>query len=241
MITPNHFLFAATRSGARTRRRAPLRVAAKLLPLSALFLTGCHFGMAIPEDWQRVESPPRAKAPGAEGKMQVILCFSNWLSNHSVMRLECPGRPTLFWDPGGFFAQRDANAERNHDVLRGDVPTPAEWWAFRRDMCSEGFHYVYEWDLTKASAQAKHDALLNLEDDFETDAGGGDCSRAVSAFLQRFATDQVWIPQHWGFPHELGWHLFAQPVDRLRVFRRHQDGEQVYVRNERRLAERTTE
>jgi hypothetical protein len=198
----------------------------EVILLGALMLTGCHGGMAIPGTWTPASLVDVNNSES--GRMQVILCFGPVFSNHSVLRLECPDRPPLLWDPGGMYGTSDPTIERVRDVVHTNVPTAQQFWAYRRDACGEEFHYIYEWDLDEASAKAKYDVLLGQTDDFETGSAGGMCCKAICSFLNRYASDQVTVPANWTFPHDLGRHLFTQPVDRLRVFRKGET-QKVYV------------
>lgn len=202
----------------------------------ALCMGGCHGGLRVPADWvqqsvARLDEVQHASAlNGEHGRMQVILCFGLVLDNHSVLRLECPGREPLFWDPGGIYGEGDERVGRRLDVLRHGAPTAEQWWEFRRDGFAEYFHLVYEWELSRASAEAKYAALTPdsvPSGTFNPDAGGGACCRALCRFLQLHAADEMTVPRIWTFPHKLGEHLWTQRPDRVIVFDR-EHGRRVF-------------
>jgi len=101
-----------------------------LLPLLAA-LCGCHGGLHIPPGWRDVGNPPTDDP--SLGRMQVILCFGTFTSNHSAVRLECPGRAPILWDPGGMWGKTKPEYKRSRDIVYARVPTIDEWWIFRRD------------------------------------------------------------------------------------------------------------
>lgn len=198
---------------------------------------GCHGGLSIPIGWNQASSHQVDFADnstrrtdwdesGEPGRLQVIICYGRVFSNHAALRLTCPGKRVLFWDPGGYYGEKDPSAGRDRDLILLKPPTLRQWWRYRKMGCKEPFMLVFEWELPAVSALSLHHALLSTDghtgdssDRFQRDAPGLFCCIAVCDYLQRFASSIIDVPRRWLMPHDLGQHLWSQSPHRVYLFR----------------------
>lgn len=204
--------------------------------------TGCHHAGIAPAGW--VDSPydfaqESGPASGPEsdatlngygrpsGRLQVFTCYGAILSNHTALRLETPGKPTLMWDPGGTYKLDDPDYARKYDVLTRNAPSIEQWWFYRGQQCNEPTMHMYEWLIDEDQAKRLHTILLTRHDPldetqiFMPDAGGLACCKRVSEFLSRFADGKPDIKEYYFWPHKLGDHLWTQAPHRVVIFRKH--------------------
>ena len=202
------------------------RIAVIGLVISAL--CGCHYGVPAPDGW--VGRPVDLRQADSDhldtrGRLQVLIHYGYMYSNHSTLRLTCPGKPVLFWDPGGTYGDEDPSHGRKRDLLFVKPPTVMQWWKYRNKSCNEPIMAVYEWDLPDELARRLHATLLNGTDEshpqgyFHSDIAGWACCVAICDFLMRFADDRLTIPRTWMLPRNLGRHLWTQSPDRVHIFR----------------------
>jgi len=183
-------------------------------------------GVPVPKGWVEQVEMVAGDGPGNDrGLLQVIISYGYMYSNHTGLRLTCPGRVQLFWDPGGIYKEDDPSYGRRDDLILGKPPTIEQWWAYRTQSCHEPIMAVYEWDLSSQSAEALYGVLINGTDAdhpagyFHSDVASWYCCVAVSDFLMRFAKHELAVPRTWMLPLNLGKHLWTQSPDRVRIFR----------------------
>jgi hypothetical protein len=161
--------------------------------------------------------------------LQVIIVYGPWWCHHSALRLVCPDRPVLFWDPGGSYGIFHQEDIRSKDLIRIDPPDLEAYLQFTWEFSSVEVE-VFEWDLTTEQAGELYDVLLNGTDKnhpagkFSTTTMGGFCCVALSDFLHRFAKKTMNVPKSFFFPHDLARVLYTQSPRRVLAFRR---GKQV--------------
>ncbi len=161
--------------------------------------------------------------------LQVIIVYGPWWCHHSALRLVCPGRPVLFWDPGGSYGISHKEEIRSKDLIRIDPPDLEAYLQFAWQFSSVEVE-VFEWDLPTEQAGELYDVLLNGTDKnhpagkFSTATMGGFCCVALSDFLHRFAKKTMNVPKSYFFPHDLARVLYTQSPRRVLAFRR---GKQV--------------
>ena len=191
-----------------------------------LFACGCHAGRPqVPEGWSAIpESIDQRPAVGRHDRLQVIICYGRFFSNHSTVRLSGPGHEVLFWDPGGIYKADDPQYVRRGDLLLDRTPDLDEWWRYRSEGCREPFMKVFEWDLDPLESARLHEALhvgsrfSKDPDDFQTETSGGFCCIAVSEYLRRFAAPRIAVTSRYFWPHKLAQHLWSQAPDCVRVY-----------------------
>jgi hypothetical protein len=192
------------------------------------FLVGCIHAPAPyrPSNW--VNRPIDLKSvadPPDQPLLQIIIVYGPAWDHHSALRLVCPGRPVLFWDPGGSYGTTFPEDVRSKDLIKINPPDLEAYlqhiWHF-----SSVEVEVFEWDLKPEHARELYNVLLNGTDKnhpagrFTTTTLGMFCTVAVSDFLHRFATKTMTVPKSYFFPHNLAKVLYTQSPKRVLAFRR---------------------
>ncbi len=191
-------------------------------------VAGCFHGPAPyrPKSW--IATPiDKASVPNRQNEplLQVIIVYGPAWCHHTALRLECPGRPVLFWDPGGSYGVSDAMDVRSRDLILVNPPDVETYLQFMWKHSSKEVE-VFEWDLKQRQATGLYDVLLHGtgKDDpggkFSTLTLGLLCSVAVSDFLHRFAKETMDVPRSFFAPHDLARVLYTQSPKRVLVFRR---------------------
>lgn len=199
-----------------------------LLLLTSL-LAGCIHAPAPyrPTDWvnhridlEFVADPPR------QSILQVIIVYGDLWSHHTALRLVHPGRPVLFWDPGGGYGVDLPEDVRSKDLIRINPPDLETYLQHLWQHSSREVE-VFEWDLKPEEARDLYDVLLNGTDKnhpagrFTTSTMGLFCAVAVSDFLHRFAGKTLTVPKSFFLPENLARVLYTQSPKRVLAFRRH--------------------
>jgi hypothetical protein len=194
----------------------------------AFLFAGCIHMPAphLPSSWNGMAVEPVcfADIPG-KGRLQIIVAYGPIVENHVALRLVCPGRQVIFWDPGGIYNLKKAPHTRRDDLIVVDPPDLVTYLEFRERFDDEIVE-IFEWELETDQAVRLHDILENGTDEnhpgglFKTDTAGFFCSSAVSSFLKRFASDVVTVSDIYFWPNDLARELYTQNPDRVLFFRR---------------------
>ena len=197
------------------------------LLLSVLSMGGCFHstGPDVPLGWtgQRAALAMLNDKPG-QGRLEIITCYSPPLFSHAALRLVCPDRPVIFWDPGGDFAKDKGPGGRAHDLIT-NPPTLPQYLAYREILDDSGGE-IFQWDLSPKIALRLHDVLNNGTPDdgpggaFTTNAIGLQCAWSISGFLRRFAPEVLSINENYFYPYSLAQQLWNPHPDRVLVYRR---------------------
>ena len=203
-----------------------------ILLLFVSLLAGCIHAPAPhrPNNWvnNRIDLKSVANPPD-QPLLQVIIVYGPWWDHHSALRLVCPDRPVLFWDPGGSYGITFPTEVRSKDLIRINPPDLEMYLRHVWNFSSVEVE-VFEWDLKPEHANELYDALVNGTDKkhpagrFGTMTMGGLCCVALSDFLHRFATKTMTVPRSYFFPYNLAGVLYTQSPKRVLAFRR---GKQV--------------
>jgi hypothetical protein len=198
------------------------------LLLSVCLPVGCIHAPAPyrPTSWvnARIDMKSVADIPN-QPLLQVIIVYGPWWDHHSALRLVCPDRPVLFWDPGGSYGTTLPEDVRSKDLIRINPPD-LEMYLRHVWNYSSAEVEVFEWDLSLEHAHELYDVLSNgtnkshPEGRFTTTTMGGFCCIALSDFLHRFATKTMTVPKSFFFPHNLARVLYTQSPKRVLAFRR---------------------
>ncbi len=180
----------------------------------------------LPSSWKgmAVEPVNFADNPG-KGRLQIIVAYGLLVENHVALRLVCPGRQVIFWDPGGEYNLKKAPHTRRDDLIVVDPPDLLTYLEFR-DRFNDEVVEIFEWELEADHAMRLYDILNYGTDEnhpgglFKTDTAGFFCSIAVSSFLKRFASDVVTVSDTYFWPNDLARELYTQNPDRVLFFRR---------------------
>ena len=195
-------------------------------------LAGCIHAPAPyrPNNWvnHRIDLKSVADPPN-QPLLQVIIVYGPWWDHHSALRLVCPDRPVLFWDPGGSYGITFPTEVRSKDLIRVNPPDLKMYLQHVWNFSSVEVE-VFEWDLKPEHATELYDVLVNGTDKkhpagrFRTMTMGGFCCVSLSDFLHRFATKTMNVPRTYFFPYSLARVLYTQSPKRVLAFRR---GKQV--------------
>jgi hypothetical protein len=198
------------------------------LLLIICLLVGCVHAPAPyrPSLWENAPIDMISVAdPPDQPLLQVIIVYGPAWDHHSALRLVCPGRPVLFWDPGGGYGVDLPEDVRSKDLIRINPPDLETYvrhiWRF-----SSLEVEVFEWDLKPEVARDLYDVLLNGTDKnhpagrFTTTTMGLFCTVAASDFLHRFAGKTLTVPKSFFFPEHLARVLYTQSPKRVLAFRR---------------------
>jgi len=151
----------------------------------------------------------------------------------TALRLVTPGKPDVFWDPGGGYGTGPGDDVRRKDLIVVDPPDLETYLPFRWENFDAAVE-VFEWDLETEYAGKLYKILTQGTDEnhpagrFYTQSIGLMCSIAVSDFLNRFATELMDVPETFFWPHRLAQVLYTQSPDRVLVFRRREQP-MVYI------------
>ncbi len=196
--------------------------------LLLILLVGCVHGPARyrPASWDHARIDPKSIADTPnQPLLQVIIVYGPWWCHHSALRLVCPDRPVLFWDPGGSYGVFHQEEIRSRDLIVKDPPDLRTYLQFTWKYSSVEVE-VFEWDLGLEHAHELYDILSNGTNKnypagkFKTATMGGRCSVALSDFLHRFANKIMTVPKSYFLPHDLARVLYTQSPKRVLAFRR---------------------
>jgi hypothetical protein len=226
MVTGDHMETRSEFAG-KTKHIKPYLIPALLLIVC--LQTGCIHAPASyrPNSWVHTPIDMKSVAdPPNQSLLQVIIVYGPAWDHHSALRLVCPGRPVLFWDPGGGYGIDLPEVVRSKDLIKVNPPDLQTYiqhiWHFSSIEVE-----IFEWDLKPEHAHELYDVLLIGSDKnhsagrFTTSTIGLFCTVAVSNFLHRFAGKTMTVPKTFFFPHSLARVLYTQSPKRVLAFRRH--------------------
>ncbi len=225
MVTGDHMETRSEFAG-KTKHIKSYFISALLLIIC--LLVGCVHALAPsrPNSWVHTPIDMKSVAdPPDQPLLQVIIVYGPAWDHHSALRLICPSRPVLFWDPGGGYGVDLPEDVRSRDLIRINPPDLETYlqhiWHF-----SSLEVEVFEWDLKPEEARELYDVLLNGTDKnhpssrFTTTTIGLFCSVAISDFLHRFASKTLTVPKSFFLPEHLARVLYTQSPKRVLAFRR---------------------
>jgi len=205
-----------------------------ILILFSCLIIGCIHAPAPNRPTYWINTPINLKSAGDppnQPLLQVIIVYGPAWCHHSALRLVCPDRPVLFWDPGGSYGLFHQEDIRSRDLILISPPDLETYLQFTWIYSSVEVE-VFEWDLTIEHALEMYDVLLKGTDKnhpagrFTTPTMGGFCSVVLSDFLHRFAAKTMTVPESFFFPHDLARVLYTQSPKRVLAFRR---GKQIML------------
>ena len=225
MVTGDHM---ETRSEFAGKKKQIKSYFISALLLIICLLVGCVHAPAPsrPNSWVHTPIDMKSVAdPPHQPLLQVIIVSGPAWDHHSALRLVCPGRPVLFWDPGGGYGAGLPEDVRSRDLIRINQPDLETYlqhiWHF-----SSLEVEVFEWGLKPEDAAELYGVLLTGTDKnhpsgrFTTTTMGFFCTVAVSDFLHRFAGKTLTVPKSFFLPEHLARVLYTQSPKRVLAFRR---------------------
>ena len=205
------------------------------LVLLTCLLMGCFHAPASyrPHTWEHTPIDMQSVTDlSGQSLLQVIVVYGHLWSNHSALRLVCPDRPVVFWDPGGSYGNNFPEEVRFKDLIKVNPPDLGMYLQEHIWNHTSVEVEVFEWDLKPEYAHELYDVLVNGTDKnhpagrFTTATLGMFCTVKVSDFLHRFAGKTMIVPKSYLFPHNLAKVLYTQSPKRVLSFRR--DKQTVY-------------
>lgn len=201
----------------------PLLLLAVLTLLTGAAVGGCASARpAPPAEWAeyRAEHTDPDAFDRSDPAMQVLICYGRTHGTHTGLRVLRPGRETIFWDPAGQYGRGREDLRRSRDVFASGAPTIREYVHWRFEGAGDAAVALFEWRLPAERAERFAAILTHEADgiDFETTTVGLFCCRAVCRFLERYAPEEMHIPQRWIRPEDLGAHLWSQNPSRVGLF-----------------------
>ena len=210
------------------KRHAKIRSILALVLLTCL-LAGCLHAPASdrPRTWKHAPIDMQSTRDLPEqALLQVIIVYGHLWGNHSALRLLCPDRPVVFWDPGGSYGDTFPEDVRFKDLIKVNPPDLEMYLQEHIWNHTSVEVEVFEWDLTPEYARELYDVLVNGTNRkhpagrFTTATLGMFCTVKVSDFLHRFAGKTMIVPKSYLFPHNLAKVLYTQSPKRVLSFRR---------------------
>jgi hypothetical protein len=206
----------------RNKEHAKIRSIPIVVLLISL-LTGCIQGPAFyrPRTWEHtpIDMKSITDHPG-QSLLQVIVVYGHFSGHHTALRLVCPDRPVVFWDPGGSYGDTFPEDVRTKDLIKVNPPDLKMYLQHVWNRTSVEVE-VFEWDLQPEYALELYDVLINGTGKdhpagrFTTTGIGLFCTYKVSDFLHRFAGKTVVVPKAVFRPHNLAKVLYTQSPKRV--------------------------
>ena len=207
---------------------------------------GCCFHRSyppmLPESWNANECNPKSLDDNPEqARLHVMVMYHKASCKHTALRLYCPSKGPLFWDPAGAFAtqirylgpaarhnrdfatKRYMDAERRDDVMSDKVPSLQQYLDWRKTINTHAVE-IFEFNITDSEAEELYTILRygtkrsHPKGRFSTKAIGLTCGLSVARFLHRFAEDVVEVDTVF-FPHNLAKQLYEKNPDRVIIYR----------------------
>ena len=222
------------------------RILTVLLLLAVGINAGCCFHRSyppmLPKSWNANECDAKSldDIPG-HAKLHVMVMYHTTSCKHTALRLYCPSKGPLFWDPAGAFAtqirylgpaarhnrdfatKRYMDAKRRNDVMSEKVPTLNQYLDWRKAINTHAVE-IFEFNITDSEAEELY-AILRYgtkrshpKGRFSTKAIGLTCGLSVARFLHRFAEEVVEVDTVF-FPHNLAKQLYEENPDRVIIYR----------------------
>jgi hypothetical protein len=218
----------------RKKRNSKIRLI--LISVLVIFLLmGCVYAPASyrprASEYVPIEMKTAADQPG-QSLLQVIIVYGNSWAQHSALRLVCPDRPVVFWDPGGSYGENLPEMVRIKDLIKVNPPDLEMYVQHIWNHSSVEIE-VFEWDLKPEYARELYDVLVNGTNSnhpagrFTTTAMPMFCTIKVSDFLHRFAGKTMLVPESFFRPDNLAKVLYTQSPKRVLTFTRSK--QTVYV------------
>lgn len=155
-------------------------------------------------------------------RLQVFIHYNRLYSTHTAVRLAMPGRPAVFWDPGGAYGRTKPSYGRANDIILDAPPDLPTWWRYRKRWLNEPFLLVFEWDLDVEQARTIRAALLDgaahgrSAQEFQTRRSPGLCVFAVCDLLRTYGPPRISPKLRRNvLPNTLALQLWDQRPDRV--------------------------
>lgn len=174
----------------------------------------------LPDNWHgKLVGPEALEDKPGVASMQLMIMYGSNICNHTASRYYCPGKGTLFWDPGGGYGREGfVKIDKIRNIVIGNVPTVNDylWW---RTKIPTSATEIFIWEGNNEAICGLYDRIATASkgvviDGFESSTSGMFCGVATSEFLRDFAKEIMQVDK-WGLPHNLSKQLHTQKVDKI--------------------------
>jgi hypothetical protein len=201
--------------------------AAALLVL--VVLSACSPAPHVPSDWpSRIITQQEVEGEDQTPLLQVFLCYGLIVDNHTTLRLVNPGKPALFWDPGGSFREQYPESPYSAYLFYEQAPSALRYLQWRMrvpDAATE----IFEFQLSPSEAEQMWAVLRHgtSADDprgaFSSSSIPMRCCLSISDYLQRFAPARLQPGRKFFWPRDLAKVFYTMTPKRVMIYRRHRD------------------
>ncbi len=206
--------------------------------------SGCCFHRSsvpmLPKAWYGNECDAKSLDDDTEqAKLHIFIMYRGMICSHVALRVYCPSKGSLFWDPAGGFGipdnyvdpplqdshfdiLADLSSVRENDVIIKRAPSINQYLAWRKYIQTSGVE-IFEFNLSDDDAEKLWMILRygtnrsHPKGAFHTNTFGGMCGSVVAKFLHRFAEDIVNVNTVL-YPHNLSKQLYKEYPDRVIVY-----------------------
>ena len=192
--------------------------------LLAFTLVGCHGPSPMrPPTWTGTEVSPMTLVDREQARLHVFIIYTSTMCSHTVLRIHSPTHGTVFWDPAGGYGEPDypVKAKRYRDLVVDPIPTVLDYLDFRQYLPTAEME-IFEFELEDSEARRMidvlHSVMSDAPDRFDTRTSPFYCGKRISEFLADHARGVVEVTPKF-YPHDLAAQLYAQPPDRVLVYR----------------------
>ncbi len=196
--------------------------------LGCTIYSGCmHYSTPmLPKSWKaNMCSAKSLEDTPEQPKLHVMVMYHKYSCWHTALRVYCPKKGSLFWDPGGRYATegRHAGSIRFNDVIIEKVPTVNGYLEWRKRIHTDAVE-IFEYNLGDHEAEEFWTILRygtersHPKGAFKTSANGGRCGLSVAKFLHRFGEKIAEVDTVF-FPHNLAKQLYNTAPDRVIILR----------------------
>ena len=203
-----------------------------ILVLTVFFLSGClHLAAPhAPENWKKnstIVEPSVLEDDPDKAVLQVLIMSGPIHCAHTALRLYCPGKGPLFWDPAGGYGREEdyPTVERRYDVFVNNLaPTLNDYLKFRVFLPTATTE-IFQWSPDAKTVCGYYDTLANEglthrdKSFFNTTSKGVHCNLSVSQFLRDHAEGFSGVEKKF-FPHDLSDRLYKLKPEKVYIFKK---------------------
>ncbi len=203
-----------------------------LIPALILSVSGCvHLAHPhAPEDWKKtskIVEISELQDQSDKAVLQVLIMSGPFNCSHTALRLYCPAKGALFWDPAGGYGRDDAHVTipRRYDVFVGDNAASLEDYIKYREIIPTASTEIFQWSPGEEKICEYYDLLANEgitprhESFFKTSTFGIYCNLSVSEFLAKQAHGFSGVKKTF-FPHDLSSELYRLNPDEVYIVKK---------------------
>lgn len=159
--------------------------------------------------------------------LQVLIMSGPFNCSHTALRLYCPDKGALFWDPAGGYGRDEQHVviPRRYDIFVGDHAASLEDYLEFREIIPTSSTEIFQWSPGEQTVCDYYDLLANEgrtpRDDsfFKTSSFGIYCNLSVSGFLKDHARGFSGVKKSF-FPHDLSVELYRLNPEKVYIVKK---------------------